>query len=82
MDSKAFLSTNMHMEQASDEASSTYSATVGYAGVAVAVVFFGSNFVPVKKFEVGDGEFVVLYVCVRPNINACLTLLILKYHLF
>jgi len=27
----------------------------GYAGAAVAVVFFGSNYVPVKKYPTGDG---------------------------
>jgi glucose uptake protein GlcU len=29
----------------------------GYACTAVAVLFFGSNFIPVKKFESGDGLF-------------------------
>lgn len=28
---------------------------LGYIGALVAVVFFGSNFVPVKKYETGDG---------------------------
>ena len=28
---------------------------VGFICAGVAVVFFGSNFVPVKKFETGDG---------------------------
>lgn len=27
----------------------------GYVAMAIAVVFFGSNFVPVKKFDAGDG---------------------------
>jgi hypothetical protein len=27
----------------------------GLIGAAVAVVFFGSNFVPLKKYETGDG---------------------------
>ena len=27
----------------------------GYVAVIITVVFFGSNFVPVKKFETGDG---------------------------
>lgn len=30
-------------------------AWVGFIGAGVAVVFFGSNFVPVKKFDTGDG---------------------------
>jgi len=29
----------------------------GYVGAVIAVVFFGSNFIPVKKFETGDGKF-------------------------
>lgn len=29
---------------------------LGYIGAMVAVVFFGSNFVPVKKYETGDGN--------------------------
>ena len=29
---------------------------VGFICAGVAVVFFGSNFVPVKKFETGDGK--------------------------
>ena len=31
---------------------------VGYIGCIVAVTFFGSNFIPVKKFETGDGRFI------------------------
>ena len=31
--------------------------TVGYAAVLVATICFGSNFVPVKRFETGDGMF-------------------------
>lgn len=29
---------------------------LGYIGAIVAVVFFGSNFIPVKKYETGDGK--------------------------
>ena len=29
---------------------------VGWVGVVIAVVFFGSNFIPVKKFDTGDGK--------------------------
>lgn len=29
---------------------------LGYIGAIVAVLFFGSNFVPVKKYETGDGK--------------------------
>ena len=33
----------------------TYPAYVGFITAGVAVIFYGSNFVPVKKFETGDG---------------------------
>ena len=29
---------------------------VGYIGAIIAIAFFGSNFVPVKKYETGDGK--------------------------
>lgn len=29
---------------------------VGYIGIALAAIFFGSNFIPVKQYETGDGE--------------------------
>lgn len=31
---------------------------VGYVCALVAVIFYGSNFVPVKQFETGDGKLV------------------------
>lgn len=34
---------------------STYPEYIGFITAGVAVVFYGSNFVPVKKFETGDG---------------------------
>ena len=36
---------------------------IGYIGVAVAVLFFGSNFIPIKKYETGDGVFFQFVVC-------------------
>lgn len=36
---------------------------VGYICACVAVLFFGSNFVPVKKFETGDGMFFQWVLC-------------------
>ena len=36
---------------------------VGYVAVAVAVLFFGTNFVPVKRFETGDGMFFQWVMC-------------------
>jgi glucose uptake protein GlcU len=35
----------------------------GFIGVALAVLFFGSNFVPIKKFETGDGMFFQWVMC-------------------
>lgn len=33
-----------------------HKAYLGYIGALVAVAFFGSNFVPVKKYDTGDGN--------------------------
>lgn len=35
---------------------STYPEYVGFITAGIAVIFYGSNFVPVKKFDTGDGE--------------------------
>nr|XP_026696612.1 transmembrane protein 144 isoform X1 [Ciona intestinalis]XP_026696613.1 transmembrane protein 144 isoform X2 [Ciona intestinalis] len=35
----------------------------GYVGAVVAIILFGSNFVPVKKFETGDGMFFQWVLC-------------------
>ena len=37
---------------------------LGYIAAAVAVAFFGSNFIPVKKFDTGDGLFFQWVMCV------------------
>lgn len=39
------------------------SALIGYLGIAIAVFFFGSNFIPIKKYETGDGMFFQFVVC-------------------
>ena len=36
---------------------------VGFICAGVAVIFFGSNFVPVKKFETGDGKNAIRGSC-------------------
>ena len=36
---------------------------IGWVGIAVAVLFFGSNFIPIKKYETGDGMFFQFVVC-------------------
>ena len=38
-------------------------AGVGYLAVAIAVLFFGSNFVPVKRYDTGDGMFFQWVMC-------------------
>jgi len=35
----------------------------GLAAVAIAIVMFGSNFVPVKQFDTGDGVFFQWVMC-------------------
>ena len=37
---------------------------IGYIGALIAVVFFGSNFVPVKQFDTGDGLFFQWILCI------------------
>ena len=35
----------------------------GFIGIGTAVLFFGSNFIPIKKYETGDGVFFQFVVC-------------------
>lgn len=37
---------------------------VGYIGALIAILFFGSNFLPVKKFDTGDGLFYQWVMCI------------------
>ncbi len=37
---------------------------IGYICAAVSVICFGSNYVPVKKFQTGDGMFFQWILCV------------------
>lgn len=41
---------------ASCNGTSDHKSYLGYIGALVAVAFFGSNFVPVKKYDTGDGN--------------------------
>lgn len=34
---------------------------IGFTSSAVAVVLFGTNFVPVKKYDTGDGKLVYIF---------------------
>ncbi|CAK8684345.1 transmembrane protein 144-like [Clavelina lepadiformis] len=45
----------------------------GYVGSVIAVLFFGSNFVPIKKFETGDGMFFQWVLCVAIWISGLVT---------
>lgn len=38
-------------------------STIGYIGIVFAVLFFGSNFIPIKKYETGDGMMFQFVVC-------------------
>ncbi|XP_048449258.1 transmembrane protein 144-like, partial [Rhincodon typus] len=51
---------------------------LGFIACAVAVVFFGSNFVPVKKFDTGDGMFFQWILCAAIWIVSLAVNLILK----
>jgi hypothetical protein len=43
------------------EPSASVPEVFGFIAAGVAVFFFGSNFVPVKRFETGDGELYIPY---------------------
>ena len=45
------------------------SQLIGYIGIATAVLFFGSNFIPIKKYETGDGMFFQFVVCIGTSIR-------------
>lgn len=41
---------------------------IGFLGALIAIALFGSNFIPVKKYDTGDG----MYVCVSSLCCVCL----------
>uniref|UniRef100_A0A673KZ96 Transmembrane protein 144-like n=1 Tax=Sinocyclocheilus rhinocerous TaxID=307959 RepID=A0A673KZ96_9TELE len=55
-------SASVELQQESNSTNSS-DLTYGFISCAVAVVFFGSNFVPVKKIETGDGMFFQWILC-------------------
>jgi len=57
-------------------------AGVGYLCVAIAVFGFGSNFVPVKRFETGDGMFYQWMMCSAIFIFGLVLQLALFFHPF
>uniref|UniRef100_A0ACB8E7X4 Uncharacterized protein n=1 Tax=Sphaerodactylus townsendi TaxID=933632 RepID=A0ACB8E7X4_9SAUR len=59
------LSTEMASWQGSNSSVSSNETdlTIGFTSSAIAVFLFGSNFVPVKKFDTGDGMFFQWILC-------------------
>jgi len=47
------------------------SEEVGFIAVAIAILFFGSNFVPIKKFKSGDGMFFQWILCIAIWVVGC-----------
>ncbi|GAB1601687.1 transmembrane protein 144-like isoform X1 [Argonauta hians] len=46
-----------------DTSNSTASVTTGYICSLISVIFYGSNFVPVKQYDTGDGMFFQWVLC-------------------
>jgi hypothetical protein len=44
--------------------SSEIPSYIGFITLAISVVFYGSFFLPVKKYETGDGMFFQLILCI------------------
>uniref|UniRef100_A0A6T0ASC8 Transmembrane protein 144 n=1 Tax=Emiliania huxleyi TaxID=2903 RepID=A0A6T0ASC8_EMIHU len=56
------------------------SPSTGYACIAVAILGFGSNFVPVKKFETGDGMFYQWVMCTGIWVFGLVLQIVLFFH--
>ncbi|XP_015855084.1 transmembrane protein 144 isoform X1 [Peromyscus maniculatus bairdii] len=52
--------------------------TTGYLSSAVAIVLFGSNFVPLKKYDTGDGMFLQWVLCAAIWLVALVVNLVLR----
>ncbi|KAI5628244.1 transmembrane protein 144 precursor [Silurus asotus] len=52
-----------HLLRGSSNGTNTTELTYGFVSCAVSVLFFGSNFVPVKKIDTGDGMFFQWVLC-------------------
>ncbi|CAM4496020.1 hypothetical protein PO909_015054 [Leuciscus waleckii] len=65
LDTEGLSDASVHLQQESNSTNSTNSSdlTYGFISCAVAAVFFGSNFVPVKKIDTGDGMFFQWILC-------------------
>ncbi|XP_065837024.1 transmembrane protein 144-like [Oscarella lobularis] len=55
-------------------------ALEGFIAAFVAILFFGSNFVPVKKIDTGDGVFFQWIMCMGIWLCALVTQLVLSFH--
>ncbi|XP_039606239.1 transmembrane protein 144b isoform X2 [Polypterus senegalus] len=53
----------IHMRTSSHNVTNSSALVYGYVSSAISVIFFGSNFVPVKKFDTGDGMFFQWILC-------------------
>lgn len=47
--------------------------TTGFISSIVAILLFGSNFVPLKKYETGDGSYVSFIVSLKLILNVKFT---------
>ncbi|XP_076874352.1 transmembrane protein 144-like [Brachyhypopomus gauderio] len=52
-----------HYLRNSSNSTNTTDLTFGFVSCAIAVIFYGSNFVPVKKIDTGDGMFFQWVLC-------------------
>ncbi|KAB5518553.1 hypothetical protein PHYPO_G00167380 [Pangasianodon hypophthalmus] len=52
-----------HLLRGSSNGTNTTDLTYGFVSCAVSVLFYGSNFVPVKKIDTGDGMFFQWVLC-------------------
>lgn len=51
-------------KQSGSDGCEAHNQVVGYIAVLVAVLFYGSNFIPVKRFDTGDGMFFQWVMCI------------------
>lgn len=63
--------TTSHSSTTPKPQNNTYPEYVGFICAGIAVVFYGSNFIPVKKFDTGDGEYVLGIVQHATYANLC-----------
>lgn len=57
MDFAEFMSAMQNITTSTIAPDAPFPQYAGYIGCLLAALFFGSNFIPVKKFETGDGMY-------------------------